>query len=201
MADLATIWNLALLHVGQNETVADPDGEQSTVAKTLRRVYPHARDNLLAEMPWLFAERTVAATPDAEAAPYPWAYAYLLPADALRVWRVIPAGGLTDPPVPFQVGGATSTAGVDRGLVLTNEPLAWLVHARRVEDVTRYPAHFVDALSWRLAFEIAMPLSNRTEIRQEAWQLYQRRLDAAAVVEASQRRAAPPRNAFVEARA
>ena len=212
MADLASIFNLALGHVGEATQVVDPD-ESTTVARTCRRFWDQARDAVLSDHPWQFARRVVTAvayTP----VPTGWSYAYLLPSDLLSVrglnpawvdaWTTAPAtywwtdstgaiysssdaiNSLTTP-VTWALGGATDEDGLDTPLLLCDAELGSLVYTRRVEDTSRYPPPFVDAVAYRLAFDLAVPLSGSTEIRSLLWTLYQQRLGNAAVMDARQR--------------
>ena len=212
MADLVSIWNLALGHVGEATQVVDPD-ESTAVARACRRFWDQSRDAVLAEFPWMFARRLVTlvsyATP-----PDPWPYAYLAPSDLLTVLSVNPSwvdawsAGTADyywtdtsgyiyqgstmgaiaPPVRWSIGGVTDEDGVETELVLSETTLSSLNYTRRVEDPTRYPAPFVDAVSFRLAWDLCIPLSGSQETRSLLWSLYQQRLGNAAALDARQRR-------------
>jgi hypothetical protein len=211
--DLVTIWNLALAHVGEGTVVSDPD-EQTTVARVCRRAWEQARDSTLAEHPWHFARRLrtlVAYDP----APEDWAYAYLLPPDVitilavnptwLDVWTTAPAtywwtdtqGAIYSggpalaallPRIRWQLGGATDEDGLDTPLLLSETTLASMTYTRRVESPATYPPLFVDAVAWKLAFEISLPLSRSENIRSLAWSAYQAALAKAAALDARQRR-------------
>lgn len=191
MADLLTIWNMALGHIGEAVMVTDPV-ENTVQSQSCARFWEGDRDAVLAAHPWAFAERTLTAA-GYEPAPHPWAFAYRLPPSAIAVRRVVPACGAHDAPsVPWARGGVTAADGVEIDLILTDQPLAWIAYTRRVEQVDRYPPAFVDALAWRLAWSICIPLSRSQETRQLCWQVYQQRLATAAVIDARQRREADP---------
>jgi hypothetical protein len=212
--DLATIFNLALGHVGEGTVVSDPD-EQTTVARVCRRAWETARDSVLAEHPWLWARRVVTL---AEHTPAPglWVYSYIAPVDAITILGVTPtwwddwaspATGTvywTDgsgliystssavaslaQKVRWSIGGVTDSGGLDTSLILSDTPLTSATITRRVENPGFFPPIFVDAVSWRLAFEIALPISRSSEVRGTAWSAYQQKLAQAATMDARQRR-------------
>lgn len=212
MADLVTIFNLALGHVGEGTVVSDPD-EQTTVARVCRRSWEQARDAVLAEHPWHFARRLVTLVAATDV-PDTWPYGYILPPDVLTILAVNPTwiGGWTNDPtywwvdstgaiysgstaasamlpsVRWQLGGATDADGLETQLVLSETTLGSITYTRRVENTQIYPPLFVDAVSYRLAFDICIPLSRSSEIRTLMWSLYQQRLQQAAVMDARQRR-------------
>jgi hypothetical protein len=213
MPDLATIWNLALGHVGEGTQVSDPD-EATTVARVCRRSWDQARDAVLAEHPWLWARRLVTLAASATV-PDPWPYAYVMPADVITILSVNPtwvdawttgtadyfwtdgagaiyAGTLAATtmlaPVRWAIGGVTDEDGLETQVILSETTLGSVTYTRRVENTEIYPPIFTDAVSWRLAFEVCVPLSRSSEIRQLAWSVYQQRLGQAAVLDARQRR-------------
>lgn len=197
MADLAAIFNMALSNAGQNATVATPE-ESSSNAATLRRFYDLSRDVVLQAAPWQFATRIIAPAAHAGAPPYPWSFAYEQPADCVFVQGLLQEGA---PPVPYEIGGATAADGTDKTLILTDLPAAWLRYTRRVEDPARYPAYFVVALSWHLAWSISPVLSLSRDWRQEAWQFYLRKLDEAMIADARQIQRAERDGDLLDARA
>jgi len=212
MADLATIWNLALSHVGEGTIVSDPD-EATTVARVCRRSWEQARDATLAEHPWLWARRLVTLAAH-DTVPDPWPYAYILPPDVITILAVNPTwiGGWTNSPdywwvdstgaiysgsaaasamlpnVRWEMGGSTDEDGLETQLILCETTLGSITYTRRVENPQVYPPLFVDAVGFRLAWDICIPLSRSSEIRTLMWQLYQQRLGQAAVMDARQRR-------------
>jgi hypothetical protein len=213
MADLVSIWNLALAHVGEGTQVSDPE-ESTTVARVCRTAWDQARDAVLAAYPWAWARRVISAVAY-DTAPLPWAYAYLMPADLVTMLQVVPTwadqpvgwavdwqpayGGwyLYDPQytsrIPWEIMGATDEDGLDTPLVVCDAPLASLVYTRKVETTTLYPPPVVDAMSARLAFDICIPLSRSSEIRTLLWSMAQARLQDAMAADARRRwdRAAP----------
>lgn len=198
MADLLTIWNAALGHVGESEATISDKNEQSAQARACRRFWPIARDAALAEAAWPFARR-VAPVAGYAPAPHPWSHAYLYPTDAVGIVSIVDPAGL-DIATPFEIGGVTTPHGYDTTLILTAQELAWIVYTRRVEDVTRYPPLFVDAVAWRLAWEIAVPLSISREIRNDCFQVYQIALQRALLAAAKERRIAPGTPPLLRAR-
>lgn len=212
MADLLEIWNRALGHVGDANTIAD-EGEENAQARAVRRMWPIARDAVLAAHHWRFAERTILATPYSPVPPGKWALAYLYPSDALHIRHLdlpkerVPVRGVYHDrycgetwfrrdrvhPEEWEVGGVTSPTGIDTQLILTDAELATITYTRRVEDATRYPVWVADVMAWKLAFDIAVPLSVSRETRAEAWKVYLDMMDQAMQRDARQQRPEPQR--------
>lgn len=124
---------------------------------------------------WTFATRRIA--PASLTFPYTqWAYAYAAPADMIDVIAVLNPEASDDFSTPLvidtQVSGSTNTGqglyspqpysleSLDDGtiVILTNQEDALIRYTYRVTDPTKFPALFVDALSWLLASHLAGPL-------------------------------------------
>lgn len=176
MASEVDICNLALGHLGDNATVASlepPEG--SAQAEHCARFYPIARDSLLELHDWNFA--TKRGQPAQIESPWPqWRFAYVQPADCLRVLAVLdPAAGgdySVSIPQPYSQSGIPNT-GVGqytpqefvcetddegREIILTNQEDALVRYVRYVSDTTRFSPLFIQTLSWHLAGLLAGPV-------------------------------------------
>ena len=161
------IYNFALGNIGSSDTVADLE-ERSKQANVCNRFYPLARDSMLADFEWPFATRyeTLAPLPTTADG---WAYAYQYPSDCVRVLYLGAPGALSLPSdyqQRFEVG-----YGDGGQVILSDVEQARLAYISRVEDTGRFPALFVEALSWKLAAMIAMPLTNTRTITETAMQM------------------------------
>lgn len=165
MASAVDICNLALSHIGQQPVVISidpPDG--SAEADLFGRIYPMARDKLLEMHPWRFATRraTLARLADNELEGH-WAYAYALPADALRPLAVLPPNSTDD---LSAVNFTVELASTGSPALYTDVEDAVLKYIARVEDTTRYSPLFVSALARLLASYAAGSISRNATMVQ-----------------------------------
>lgn len=169
MASKIFICNLALSNVGKNNINALT--EASAEARACNQFYDHARDTLLQAFPWGFAGKTQALAQVTNDKPGQWGYAYKRPTDCLKVRWIRPAYSNTDScrltpqqeiSFPHEVEGDT---------IYCDLSPAFLRYTFKLEDASRYPPLFVDALSWHLAVRLAMPLTRDPKVRADAYQL------------------------------
>ncbi|HEV8474594.1 MAG TPA: hypothetical protein VGR82_17585 [Methylomirabilota bacterium] len=175
VASSTRLCNLALSEAGITVQLADLSTDTSQEAFTCRLVYKTIVDAVLRAYAWNFARTysasagltLVAGTADAPVNP-DWTYSYALPADCLRVLRVLDVTGgrarqSSFTPIAFQV----LQDDTPRDLLYTNEPAEFLQAADpvRVEYLRRVPcpgrvtdAVFRQCLIYRLAAAIAKPL-------------------------------------------
>ena len=197
MASEVDICNLALGHLGDNATVASLDPpEGSAQAEHCARFYPLARDAILELHDWNFATRR--SQPAQITSPWPqWKYAYVQPADCLRVLAVLdpeatddfsmamPNPGLaTYTPQPF----VCETDEEGREIVLTNQENALIRYVAYVSDTTKFTPLFVTTLTWHLASLLAGPVikgdagraeGKRCEAMAATWLIQARNSDTA----------------------
>lgn len=187
MASTVSICNLALGHLGADKI--DALSEASSEARACNRFYGQTLDALLAAgPPWRFARHAVAlaeVTGTAAAGAISlgrWAHAYALPADLIRVRELRPAdGAMSDAsPQPYELSGDRLHADLSPAV---------LHYIRRVDDPSKFPPLFVEALSWHLAARLAMPLTRDAGQRQAAFQMALQTQAAAAAADANDEQA------------
>lgn len=222
MASVVDICNLALAHLGDEATVSSIDPpEGSAQAEHCARFYPIARDTVLEAHDWNFA--TTRGVLGLVGSAWPsWAFCYELPTACVRVISVLPPGALDDYSVGFprsaaslgypgatfvphgavympqefsiETGESDGNQADDRRLLYTNQEDAVLRYTRRVEDTTRFPPLFVDALSRLLASYLAGPVVKGTEaigVARAQLQAYQAIITQATVSDSNQRSIKP----------
>ncbi len=192
------IANIALARVGHTEVIADLD-EASTAAATAKLFFEPTRDFVLSERRWKFAVRRASLAVAAGTAPGPWSYQYRLPSDCITALE-IDRGGMAarglDEAVTWEI-----ESDEDGALLLTNQGDAILLYIARVEDVTKFSPPFVDALAWRLAYEIAAPLKVSRQLRAEMLMSYKLALETGSAHNANQAQPGPqPPSAYERAR-
>lgn len=194
MASEVDIANLALSHLGDSATVASLDPpEGSAQAEHCARFYPIARNSLLELHNWKFATRR-ATLAQLAVDSGPWAYAYALPADALKLLAVLPDGAEA---VAESEDYEQEVVETGASAILTNCELATLRYIALVTDTTKFSPLFELALSWQLASFLAGPILKGDAGAAEAKRcagLAMAHLSQAAVSDANQRRVTPVHN-------
>ena len=189
MASTISICNLALGHLGADRI--DALSEASSEARACNRFYGQTLDALLAAgPPWRFARHaTVLAevTATAGASLGRWAHAYALPVDLMRVRALRPSDGplSAEGSYPYELSGDRLHADVAPAV---------LHYIRRVDDASKFPPLFVEALSWHLAARLAMPLTRDAGQRQAAFQMALQTQAAAGAADANDE---PAKTSFV----
>lgn len=178
------ICNLALIRLGA-ATIASLD-ETSTEAVKAKAVYDHVRDATLRALPWGWATRARALAQTTHSVP-PWAFAYAYPADCLEARRLIDPVSRNRRP-PFSRASASDGT----GLLCTDLPRAVLVYTATITDLSVADPLFRDAMAWRLAAELAWPLTNSADRVNSAVKMYQTAIAQAAVANGNEAEAPEP---------
>lgn len=175
MAAQVDIYNYALGNIGSSDTVASLD-ERSKQANVCNRFYPLARDSMLADFDWPFATRYETLALLTSTIPG-WSFVYQYPSDCLRLLAADNRPFWPESDVTlnrYQVGYGDSGQ-----VILSNNAGATAAYVSRIDDSGRMPPLFVEALGWKLASMIAMPLTNTRSVAETAASLYQQAVQAA----------------------
>ena len=169
MASKVDIFNMALGHIGVSSTVAD-ELERSPERVICTRYFDTCRDALFSymDMEWKFATATVVLA-DLGDPPTGWGYRYRYPNDCVNAHEILSDTQRTQPvelrpkfDVQYEADGR---------VILCDIPKAVLRYTKRVTEVERWPASFVEAVSVRLAAMIVMSLKNDGQNRNSLLQL------------------------------
>ncbi|KEX95167.1 hypothetical protein HA62_29795 [Pseudomonas putida] len=164
------ICNVALSRVAHTQPIVSFT-EKSKAAELCAVFYTTLRDLVLADFPWPFAESIVNLADIGSPAPG-WAYRYRYPASCLKVRDIIQPGQrrplTADLQIPFKIGYDTGGK-----VIHTDQPEAGVRFTFRVEDSTFFDPLFADALAWRLAMDLALPLSSKPDLQAFANQQFQ----------------------------
>lgn len=143
------IANLAISHLAVGLEINDFDAEKTEAAQACRRFYDVARQKVLRDFDWAFANTIESLTQIAANPTLEWGYSYRYPAKALALRRVL--NGAT------RVDTATSRAvysiardGTGR-ILYTDIVSAAIQYTYDEDDTTRFPPDFVIALSYYIA--------------------------------------------------
>lgn len=165
MSSKIDVFNMALGHVGISSTVAD-ELERSPERVICSRYFDTCRDALLSykDMRWRFATARVTLA-DLGDPPLGWAFRYRYPNDAVNALEIVGGTGRVETiemTPKFEIQWET-----DGRVILTDIEEAVLLYTKRVEEVERWPSSFVEAMAYRLASMIVMPLKNDTGMRND----------------------------------
>lgn len=149
------IMNSALIKLGAECIISEDDS--STRARLCKRRYPSVRDALLRSHPWNFA---MAYSQLAEVSPKPddvfdYERVFQLPSDCLRVIS-------TNLPVDVR------WEEIENGRIAADTAEIYVKFVRKISDVTKFDANFVEVLALALAADIAYSLTQSTAQREEA---------------------------------
>lgn len=173
-ADLA---NQALVRMGYAKGRVGNLYDGSAASKKFLDIYAQARDNLLTQREWDFAERNVSLTLLKSAPisgyvpptvwnpltnpPIGWLYEYSYPADCLKI-RIVKAVPLFVPnfdPQPNQAVDTNDNNFVPpQRVILSNVPNAVMVYTGQVTDPNSWDVQFVELLAVTLAQVTALAL-------------------------------------------
>ena len=148
--------NLALAAIGHGMEITSLD-EAGSAARACKLHYPYARDATLRSYDWNFAARRASLPASAEPPPHGFAASYLLPADCIlvravhntRIWEIERRHVLTDATPPLEI---TYTA--------------------VIQSPAEFDVLFTDALTTRLASDLAVRLTDNLARAQHLYTLY-----------------------------
>lgn len=183
--DQVGIVNLALGKIGVKRiTNIDEDNDQAIRAKA---AWDYIRDEVLETGEWKFAKTRIPLAQTTTEPLYHWKYAYFLPSDFLKLAR-----GTKDDPNVYPIGYPwviEAQPTTDRKILLINYDNSGnnlcINYIRRVSNYTKYTASFCGALAFRLAAELAIPLTEGLKKFDAMIILYQRALRLAEGVDQS----------------
>lgn len=159
---LLDILNRALDKLGQKPLVNT--AEPGPNAARVRRMWPACRDAVLREHPWKCATKRVQLNELKEKPLFGFSHRYQLPSDFLRLVAVEPQGA------SVEVEGNTLLADV-RGLAIA--------YVSRVENPRLYDAALSEALSLKLASELAYGTTGSSSLAEQLRAEYQQKLKEA----------------------
>jgi len=138
------IANAALVEVGA-ATISNLDSDVTTHGDIVRRWYIHTRDSMLRQYTYNFALRRQTLSQDATGPDFEFTYSYSLPTDpyclrALEMWN------------------STQEWKVEGRKLLTDLDGVNLKYIARVTNTVEFDDLFTDALVFKIAANIAMPI-------------------------------------------
>lgn len=168
------ICNIALGLIGE-PNISSLD-EQTKAGRLCSSLYPVQRDIVLADHDWNFATKisTLVAL-SSETIPG-WTYLYQMPSRCLCVRRVFNSVSDENNPDAYRVVNSPSTGAKS---IASNLESAYAEFTVQVIDPTVFDIKFIDALTYKLAACLAMPLCADTQLAGQMAQFYTYALDRA----------------------
>lgn len=211
MTSEVEICNLALANIRAQSINSLND--QSVQAQYCKLKYPVARDAVLREHDWNWAHRIAPLAVLSSVDIFNWVYAYAYPSDCLRINRLVPnyeanvsgTSGLTWRPeyqretasditafkVPYEIFLESDTK-----VIASNYESLRCDYRARITNTEHYDPMFVEALSWKLAAELAIPVIGADAgraIRSDSLSLYQGYLAEAKAANLNEKAPGPQR--------
>ena len=202
MADsVAEVCNQALSHLGERgDAVTDIDSPSNKQERHCNILYPSARNFVLAAFDWHFARKFIAMSEavleDSEHIGG-WTYAYTYPSDCAaprKIYEAIETVDGIDWDVMLKFDNSAR-------YILTDQEDAVLVYTGRVSDVTLWPPAFEAMVSWKLASDLAMPITSDINLAKSMMAVYAGYNNIAEVIDAKSRsKTKTTRNRFITVR-
>jgi hypothetical protein len=172
-----TICNLALSWLAGNLIISIDDDINE--ARLCKANYELSRDAVLETIAWTFATKRYALTPEVAAPAWGYNYQFTIPADIITLLDVT---ANSDTP-----NGANDLDWRREGnLILCDASKVYVKATFKQIDPARYPPNFVQAVAARLATEIAIPLTESSELMRLMEGKYKDRLLIAAGTDGTQ---------------
>jgi hypothetical protein len=160
MASETEICNSALLRVGSKPITSLLD--ENPQADTCNRLYPGARDSVLAEHEWSFCLKRATLTQLAATPAFGFDFQYQLPGDVLKIIE------------PFTSQKAFHEFRWHRegDTVLTNETDFGVVYKAKITDVSKFGSDFRRVVESLLASQLAYPLKKDAQLASFLYRQY-----------------------------
>lgn len=179
---------MALGHLGNDQLISSLSPASNVRERMCALYFEQARDEVLSDFPWHFAQTFVAlAEVDLDTVPPGWTYAYRYPTDCLMARIVTTEEGarlplafwqpyIWDPQrftparIPFQTQPDPETDGSRIIVCDIQEP--YLLYTKRMTDPQTWTALFVSTLSYRLAAYLGPALRADAALADRAYRMY-----------------------------
>lgn len=168
------ICNLAIGWLGGNLIISLDD--DTTEANLCKANYESSRDAALEYRDWTFATSRRMLNPEVSAPEFGWSKKFLLPSDNIRVINV-------SDDVNFRRRMEWEK---EEDRILCDKDIIYIRYIKRIVDVTKYSAGFIQAAAARLASDIAIPMTNNPKLMHSFWQLFEIKCEIAGSMEGTQ---------------
>jgi hypothetical protein len=169
MASVVDICNGALNQLGASTILSLT--EDSKNGRLCNARYTQVRDSVFRSHPWNCLQKRVELPQDADAPAWGFSYQYTLPADCLRVLKIL------NYDLDYKVEGRK---------IVTNIDFCQLVYIARITDPNEYDELLRETLSAALAADIAYAITSSNPLASNMYTLFQNKLKEARFVDATE---------------
>ena len=169
MASVVDICNGALNQLGASTILSLT--EDSKNARLCNARYTQVRDSLFRSHPWNCLQKRVQLAADTTAPAWGFTSAYTLPADCLRLLRIL---------------DYDSNHKVEGRKILTNNSSMKILYVSRIEDPNEYDELLRETISAALAADIAYAVTSSNPVSLNMYNLFQTKLKDARFVDATE---------------
>lgn len=167
MLNIVNICNIALAHIRASSI--DSLDEASEAARKCKLLYDNALDYTLRDFNWNFALKITALALVDEKIPG-WRYVCQYPSDCLQVRRVFNSSCANAKQIEkYRI---MSSAKTDEKRICCNLSNAYMEYTARIKNPEVYDSKFINAFAWKLASDLAMPLTASAQLAQFCAQTY-----------------------------
>lgn len=159
--------SLTLLGVDPVNSLSDP----TKAASTANRLYGDSRAAVFRAHPWNCLIKRASLPLDAVKPAYGFENQFVLPNDFLRL---------------LSIEDSTGIYSIESRKILYDGEIMRISYVALLTDVPSYDTLLVDALTARLAADMAHPLLQSTQAMEQMWQLYELKLREAKFVDAQE---------------
>lgn len=152
MANLTQIYNRALGLVGAKRVLSPNDDNNRATA--CNDMYKIARDSTLEARQWSFASKRLILMPEGDSPEFGFQYRFKLPEDTLTVKRACSEADFR----------ANQHWELEDGHILMDSDICYAKLVMRIEDTSKFSGSFTDALCYKLAADICIPLSKNQQL-------------------------------------
>ena len=169
MASIVGICNGALNQLGATTILSLT--EDSKNARLCNSRFTQVRDALFRTHPWNCLQKRIALAADTTAPAWGFSYAYTLPADCLRLLRIL------DDDSNYKVEGRK---------ILSNTSTMKILYISRVTDPNEYDELLRETISASLGADIAFGVTSNNQTAKNMYQLFQDKLKDARFVDSTE---------------
>ena len=169
MASVVDICNGALNQLGATTILSLT--EDSKNARLCNSRYTQVRDALFRTHPWNCLQKRIELAVDTDAPTWGFSYAYTLPADCLRLLRIL---------------DYDSNHKVEGRKVLSNASTMKILYVARITDPNEYDELLRETISASLGADIAFGVTSNNQTAKNMYQLFQDKLKDARFVDSTE---------------
>ena len=169
MASIVDICNGALNQLGATTIISL--SEDSKNARLCNARYTQVRDAIFRSHPWNCLQKRVEIAVDTVSPAWGFTYAYTLPADCLRLLRIL---------------DYDSDHKVEGRKILSNASSMKILYVARITDPNEYDELLRETLSASLGADIAFGITSNNQTAQNMYQLFQDKLRDARFVDSTE---------------